>query len=79
MDGGCAAYIVALGYLGAKDQDIFVESNAANVLHGAPVVFSNGNLVVLAEWVCQTEGLFKVGKSLLSNFKDFVGIDIFKE
>ena len=79
MDCGCAAYIVALGDLGAEDQDIFVESYAANVLHGAPVVFSNGNLVVLAEWVSKTEGLLEVGKALLSNFKDFVGINIFKE
>ena len=79
MDGGCAADVVSLGDLGAEDQDIFVESHAADVLHCAPVVLGNCNLVVLAEWVCQTEDLFEVGKALLSNFKDIFGIDIFKE
>ena len=79
VNSGCAADVIALCYLRAEDQNIFVEGHAANVLHGAPVVFSNCNLVVLAEWICQAEGLFEVGKALLSYLEDVLGIDIFEE
>ena len=79
MNRGCAADVVALGDLGTEDQDIFVESYAAHVLHCAPVIFSNCNLVVLTKWIGKTESLFKVGKALLGDFKDIFRIDIFKE
>ena len=79
VDSCCAADVVALCDLRTEDQDIFVESHTADVLHRAPVVFSNCNLVVLTEWVCKTEGLLKVGKALLGYFKDIFGIDILEE
>ena len=79
MNGCSAADVVALGYLAAEDQDIFVESYAADVLHRAPVVFGNCNLVVLAEWIGQAESLFKVSKALLGDFKDIFSIDVLKE
>ena len=78
VDSGCTADVIALCYLRAEDQNIFVEGHTANVLHGAPVVFSNCNLVILTEWVCKTEGFFEVGKALLGYFKDILGINIFK-
>ena len=56
-----------------------MESYTTDILHGAPVVLSNCNLVVLAEWVSQAESLFKVGKTLLGDFKDVRRIYIFKE
>ena len=56
-----------------------MECHAADVLHRAPVVFSNCNLIVLSKWIGKTEGLFEVSKSLLSNFEDVLGIDILKE
>ena len=79
VNSGCAADVIALCYLRAEDQNIFVEGHTANVLHRAPVVFSNCNLVVLTEWIGQTEGLFKVGKALLSDLEDVLGIHILKE
>ena len=79
MNSCSAADVVALSYLAAEDQDIFVESYAANVLHGAPVIFGNRDLVVLTEWVCQTKGLFKVSKALLGNFKDVFSINVLEE
>ena len=79
VDSCCAADVIALSYFRAKDQNIFVESYTTNVLHGAPVVFSNCNLVVLAKWICQAKGLLKVGKALLGYFEDVLSIDIFKE
>ena len=79
VDSCCAADVIALSYLRAEDQNIFVESHATNVLHGAPVVFSDCNLVVLTKWICQAKGLLKVGKALLGYFEDVLSIDIFKE
>ena len=79
VDSRCAADVVALCDLGTEDQDIFVESHTAHVLHRTPVVFSNCNLVVLTEWVCKTEGFFEVGKALLGYFKDVLCIDMLKE
>ena len=79
VDRGGTADIVAFGYFRTEDQNIFMESYAADVLHRAPVVFGDSDLVVLTEWICQTEGLFEVGKALLGNFKDFLCINIFKE
>ena len=79
VDSCCTADVVALCDLGTEDQDIFVESYAADVLHRTPVVFSNCNLVVLTEWVCKTEGFFEVGKALLGYFKDVLCIDMLKE
>ena len=79
VDSCCAADVIALSYFRAKDQNIFVESYTTNVLHGAPVVFSDCNLVVLTEWICQTKGLFEVSKALLGYLKDVISIDIFKE
>ena len=79
VDGGCSTDVVALGDLGAKDQNIFVECHTADVLHCTPVVFSNCNLVVLTKWLGKTEGLLEVGKALLGDFKDIFGINIFKE
>ena len=79
MDSCSAADVVAFGHLAAEDQNIFVESYAADVLHRAPVVFSNCDLVVLTEWVSQTESLFKVSKALLSNFEDIFCINVLEE
>ena len=79
VNSGCAADVIALCYLRAEDQNIFVEGHTANVLHGAPVVFSNCNLVILTKGICQAEGLFEVGKALLSYLEDVLGVDIFKE
>ena len=79
VDSRCTADVVALSYLRAEDQDIFVEGHTADVLHRTPVVFSNCNLVILTEWVCKTEGLLKVGKALLGYFKDVLCIDMLKE
>ena len=79
VDSCCAADVIALSYLRAEDQNIFVESHATNVLHRAPVVFSDCNLVVLTKWICQAKGLLKVGEALLGYFEDVLSIDIFKE
>ena len=79
VDSRCAADVVALCDLRTEDQDIFVESHTADVLHRTPVVFSNCNLVVLTEWVCKSEGFFEVGKALLGYFKDVLCIDMLKE
>ena len=79
VDSCCTADVIALSYLRAEDQNIFVESHATNVLHRAPVVFSNCNLVVLTKWICQAEGLFEVGEALLRYLEDVLCIDIFKE
>ena len=79
MDGGCSAYIVALCDLGTEDKNIFVECHTSDILHRTPVVFSNCNLVVLTKWIGKTEGLLKVGKALLGDFKDIFGINILKE
>ena len=46
-----------------------MESYTTHVLHGAPVIFSDRNLVILAKWVGETESLLKVGKALLGDFK----------
>ena len=56
-----------------------MESYTANVLHRAPVVFGNCDLVVFTEWVSQTESLFKVGKALLGNFEDVFSINVLEE
>ena len=79
VDSCGAADIAALGYFAAEDQNIFVESHAADVLHRAPVIFSNCDLIVLTEWISQTESLLKEGKALLGNFKDFLSIDMLEE
>ena len=79
MNRGCAADVAALCDLAAEDQYIFVESYAADVFHRAPVVFGNSNLVVLTEWVSQTESLFKVSKALLGDFKYIFSIDVLEK
>ena len=79
MDRCSAADVAAFCDLTAEDQNIFVESDTADVLHRAPVVFGNGDLVVLTEWVSQTKSLFKVGKTLLGNFKDIFSINVLEE
>ena len=79
MDRCGAADVVALCHLAAEDQNIFVESYAADVLHRAPVVFGYSNLVVLTERVSQTESLFKVSKALLGNFEDILCINMLEE
>ena len=56
-----------------------MEGHATDILHRAPVVFGNCNLVVLAKGICQAKGLFEVGKTLLGYLKDIFSIDIFKE
>ena len=79
MDRCSAADVAAFGDLTAEDQNIFVESYAANVLHRAPVVFGNCDLVVLTEWVSQTKSLFKVGKALLGNFEYVFSVNVLEE
>ena len=77
---GCrTADVIALSDFGAEDQDIFMESYATNVLHGAPVVFSHCNLIVLAKGISQAESLLKVGEALLGDLKNVLGINVFKE
>ena len=79
MDSCGAADIAAFGNFAAEDQNVFVESHATNVLHSAPVIFSNCNLIVLTEWISQAESLFKVGKTLLGYFKDLFRIYVLEE
>ena len=79
VDSCCAADVAALCDLTAEDQNIFVESYAADVLHRAPVVFSNCDLVVLTKWVSQTKSLLKVGKALLGNFENILSINMLEE
>ena len=74
-----AANVVSLGYFRAEDQNIFVEGYATNILHRAPVVFSNCDLVVLAKWIGQTKSLFKVCKALLGDLENVLRINILKE
>ena len=79
MDSGGSTYIISLSYLRAKYQDIFMEGHAAHILHRAPVIFGNCNLVILAKGISQPEGFFEVGKTLLCYLKDIFCIDIFEE
>ena len=79
VDSCCTTYIVSLSYLGAENQNILMERHAANVLHGAPVVFGDSDLIVLTEWVGKTESLLEVCKPLLGDFEDIFGINVLKE
>ena len=79
MDSCCPTYIVSLCDLRSKDQYIFMESNTADVLHGAPVIFGNRNLVILSKWIGETESLLKVGKALLGDFKYVRCINVLKK
>ena len=79
MDCRGATDVAALGHFATENQNIFVEGNAADIFHCAPVVFSNCDLVVLTKWIGQTESLFKVSKALLSDFKDVFSVDILEE
>ena len=56
-----------------------MESNTADVLHGAPVIFGDRNLVILSKWIGETESLLKVGKALLGDFKYVRCINVLKK
>ncbi len=56
-----------------------MEGYTTHVLHRAPVIFGNRNLVILSKWVGKTESLLKVGKALLGDFKNFLSIDVFEK
>ena len=79
VDSCGAANVIALGYFATEDQYIFVESHTANVLHRAPVIFGDSNLVVLTKWISQTESLLEEGKALLGYFKDFFSVYVLEE
>ena len=56
-----------------------MEGYATHILHRAPVVFGDRNLVILSKWVGKTESLLKVGKALLGDFKYVLSINVFKK
>ena len=73
------AQVLAFGDLASENQNIFVESYAANIFHCAPVVFSNCKLIVLTEWICQTESFFKVSKTFLGYSENVFSVHVLKE
>ena len=56
-----------------------MEGYATHVLHRAPVIFGNRNLVILSKWVGKAKSLLKVSKALLGDFKNVLSIDVLKK
>ena len=56
-----------------------MEGYTAHVLHGAPVIFGDRNLVILSKWIGETESLLKVGKALLGDFKNVCRINMLEK
>ena len=56
-----------------------MEGYTTHILHRAPVIFGNRNLVILSKRVGKTESLLKVGKALLGDFKYVLSINVLKK
>ena len=74
-NGVCAPVVLFFGGLATEYKRVFVEGNAASVLHGARVEFGHCDLVVLSKRVSETKFFFEEGEATLGKVKEFFWVE----
>ena len=78
-DGAGASGIHPLRHLASEDEKVLTESDRARVLHRTPVEVHYSDLVVLLEWIGETEDSLEVIESLLRHKEDVFRIKMLCE
>ena len=74
-NGVCAPVVLFFGGLATEYKRVFVEGNAASVLHGARVKFGHCDLVILSKRVSETKFFFEEGEATLGKVKEFFWVE----
>ena len=71
-DGVRPIFVEPFGNSASIYEEFFLECHGADVLHGAPVVINDGDLVVLIKWVGKAKNFLEVLETLLGDFEYFL-------